>query len=416
MGDVAEREGHEIRKVGGAERVGSEHRNAPTRGCRSQRRERAPQRTDSRLPLTARSQRSTALTTHTALTRSPHTSYRPLARVLSRLAQTLDLSFEEDETFGLALAALRTLQAERRERPAAYPSPSAPVHASAISCVLRGAPMDATRCELWRDAALRSLVTFFMTRPCKLLEALWWLSLLCFGTTFAIAEFFVGDHDAALVGINAVTACLTVASLVTFPWRLANTVHLWGRGRSCREGVDFYGRPTTGIWWHIPPARRKWIVVLLLVNTGMQWLNQLFRWVWVTYEEAQEPGTVGMLLILISSLLSMLGGIGGGISQGLAELVVRRVHPGVFPPTPLAFAIEAWARERRQWSEEVQEASDTARDKTRTSKATLSTTTTTPTPTVAARGKAAGTPGWNELGAGYELSPGMSDLDCMPPV
>ena len=95
---------------------------------------------------------------------------------------------------------------------------------------------------------------------------------------------------------------------------------------------------------------------MLLANTIWQWINQLFRWIWASYDVSQKPGSATFLLILLSSLFSLFGGVGAGIRQGLAELVVRKRQPGKFPPTPFAFALEAWARERKYWKDETYEA------------------------------------------------------------
>ena len=282
------------------------------------------------------------------------------AQSLAKDRKTLDLSFVDEGEFGCVLAAFRTLLAERKERPAAYPSPVCPVHVSAVVSLQRGPPPDATPAEMRRDRVLKSLVDFFDTPACKVLVGCWWLTIIGSGATFAIAEFVVGARTpggaqtAAMAGIHTVTACLTIVSFVTAPWRLANAIHLLGIWRPCHEGLDFYGRPTTGIWFHLPIGQRRAVVAMLLANTVWQWFNQLFRWIWASYDVSQRPGSATFLLILLSSLFSLFGGVGAGVRQGLAELVLRKVQPGMFPPTPFAFALEAWARERKQWKDEVE--------------------------------------------------------------
>ena len=46
------------------------------------------------------------------------------------------------------------------------------------------------------------------------------------------------------------TAQFSYITLFSIPWRVANAVHLLGKKRSCDEGHDFYGRTTSGIWFH----------------------------------------------------------------------------------------------------------------------------------------------------------------------
>ena len=60
---------------------------------------------------------------------------------------TLDLSFDDDEIFGLWVAALRELLAEGQQRPAQYPTPYAPLHASAGIALRRAAPRGASTYE-----------------------------------------------------------------------------------------------------------------------------------------------------------------------------------------------------------------------------------------------------------------------------
>ena len=51
-----------------------------------------------------------------------------------------------------------------------------------------------------------------------------------------------------------------------------------------QAGCDFYGRPTTAIWFHIPQAHRRRIMPLLLGNTFGQFANQATRCVYNIFD------------------------------------------------------------------------------------------------------------------------------------
>lgn len=255
---------------------------------------------------------------------------------------TLDVQFESEETLGYWVAALRELLNEGQQRPAAYPTPFAPLHASAGTALRRAAPVDATLYEKGRDAALLALDMYAGTHLFVALTALWALAVVVFGVLYFF--LLVGWHgfpplpplpplpvaaDNATVAANVTTAANTTAtsnatamadaqeaaaavdtrtseadhlaniciqiltalftyiSFFTLPWRVANAVHLLGRRRSCEAGLDFYGRPTKGIWFHLPPRKRCCIVALLCGNFLMQYATQLCRFAWSSYRSSQ---------------------------------------------------------------------------------------------------------------------------------
>ena len=75
----------------------------------------------------------------------------------------------------------------------------------------RAPPVYATAAEMRRDKVLRMLVDFFDTAACQLLVGCWWVTIICSGAMFAIAEFVVGAREpgaaqtSAMVGIHIVT-------------------------------------------------------------------------------------------------------------------------------------------------------------------------------------------------------------------
>ena len=139
--------------------------------------------------------------------------------------------------------------------------------------------------------------------------------------------------------------------LLTLPWRLANAVHLLGKRRACDAGLDFYGRPTKAIWFHIPPAKRRRVVALLVGNVLCQWLTQLCRFVWSSYNASQVmPGVLWINLTFVGSILC---GIVSGSLQGNAEGGVRKEQPGEFPPAPAEIALAAFRAERQRRKDEL---------------------------------------------------------------
>lgn len=132
-------------------------------------------------------------------------------------------------------------------------------------------------------------------------------------------------------------------------------VHLWGGARSCEAGLDFYGRPTKGIWFHIPPRKRKIVVVLLNANAVFQYATQATRFAWSSFDASQAmPGVLWINLTFVSAIGC---GIASGIAQGCVEGGVRKAKPGEFPPTPMDIALEAWRAERDRIRAEMRERS-----------------------------------------------------------
>jgi hypothetical protein len=275
---------------------------------------------------------------------------------------SLDLSFDDDEVFGLWVAAVRALLDEGQQRPAAYAAPFNPLHVSAGAALRLAAPPDASRCERLRDASLLSLDLYTKTRTFIILTVLWVIAVVVFGCMFFF--LLIGAHgfedqtdafgnvtasatdranDLGNISIQILTALFSYITLFTLPWRIANAAHLWCSRRSCEAGLDFYGRPAKGIWWHIPPQKRKCIVGLLVGNAFMQYATQACRFAWSSYAASQAfPGALFINLTFLSSILC---GMGSGIAQGNAEGGVRKANPGMFPPTPLEIAWQTWKAE-----------------------------------------------------------------------
>jgi hypothetical protein len=263
----------------------------------------------------------------------------------------LDICLEDEETFSLWVAALRTLTTESRKRPVAYPSPYAPLHASAAASLRKGAPADASQSELCRDAVLRALAIYSNSRFFAVVTVVWGLAVVVIGAMFFFlligAHGFADQSEADELGnvcIQILTALFTYIISLTLPWRLANVAHLWFSRRSCDAGNDLYGRPTNSIWFHIPRDTRRCVVGLLIANAFFQYATQTCRFVWNSYAASQTP--VGAAMINSTFALSILCGMSSGIWQGCAEGKIRKASPDRYPPTPMEFAVRAWKKER----------------------------------------------------------------------
>ena len=313
--------------------------------------------------------------------------------------KTLDVCLDDEEMLGLWVAALRGLATEIRTKPTAYPSPFAPLHASAEALVRKAAPSDATCLERFRDASLKTLAVYASTKVFVGLTLVWGLAVVVFGALYfflivgwhsfpvlvcddsynvtALADALGGIGGGAWppfppspppdpncgkspeanyyanISIQILTAQFSYILALTLPWRLANAHHLWCSHRASSAGLDFYGRPTSGIWFHIKPRQRKVVVLLLNLNAAMQYATQATRFVWSSYDASQTMP--GVLWINLTFVLSILCGIGSGIAQGKFEEGVRKNNPGRFPPTPLEFARAVWKREREQIREMLRE-------------------------------------------------------------
>lgn len=86
---------------------------------------------------------------------------------------TLDISLDDEETFGYWVAALRALVSEVRNKPVAYASPLNPMHASAAASLRKDAPPDATMLEKLRDASLLCLDWYSKTWFFMIFTAIW---------------------------------------------------------------------------------------------------------------------------------------------------------------------------------------------------------------------------------------------------
>ena len=203
-------------------------------------------------------------------------------------------------------------------------------------------PPDASWLELKRDAVLS-----FLDRPVFAKIGVVYI-ILVIGVGAWFFFMMMGWHsvrpqEAADWTLNLSIQCLcglfNWPAVITFPWRASNAVHLWGTSRSSAVGHDLYGRPTGAIWFYVPQARRKRLVVLYLLNCVCQYVNQLSRIAYPTYESSNSmPGRVWVNVFFVGSFAF---GIWGGVSQLVQETRLHRALTPWFGPGPVDLAKEA---------------------------------------------------------------------------
>ena len=143
-------------------------------------------------------------------------------------------------------------------------------------------PEDARRLERWRDNVLRMLT--LNTRILNTLQLIWAVLVVGVGAFFFF--MMVGWHNItpeskanwwSNMSIQVLNWLFTYAAIISLPWRLANAQHLWCRcktGRSNAKGLDFYGRESDGVWFHVSWGRRSVVIALALMNALCQYANQ----------------------------------------------------------------------------------------------------------------------------------------------
>ena len=130
--------------------------------------------------------------------------------------------------------------------------------------------------------------------------------------------------------IQFLNVLFSYLATITLPWRISNAVHLFGRKRPSKPGLDLYGQPTEEIWFHLRQVKKKVIVIFLLLNSATQWANQATRIVFYSYElQDTFPGSLWTNLFFV---ISMMCAAVGGFCQLHEEIKLRKQHPERFPP------------------------------------------------------------------------------------
>jgi len=143
-------------------------------------------------------------------------------------------------------------------------------------------------------------------------------------------------------------------NMLPVPWTLSILIHSYYNrlGKDDEppgEGVDFYGRPTESMWFHLPLKSRKTISMLNLIALLLQIPDCLFHALifWEYLEIQIWPGIVLTNLPLVGQLSMQ---VAAACLQVRAESRVRRAQPDRFPPTLgkyLSKAYSQWAMMHR---------------------------------------------------------------------
>ena len=92
------------------------------------------------------------------------------------------------------------------------------------------------------------------------------------------------------LSIQLLVVLFTYMAVITMPWRYTHALHLFGLccpRRSNDDGKNIYGLDDDDVWFHIPLFTKRCIIVLLLLNCIAQYLNQVTRIVYYSYELSQ---------------------------------------------------------------------------------------------------------------------------------
>ena len=165
----------------------------------------------------------------------------------------------------------------------------------------------------------------------------------CHSTRY-VADYCNLNQYVFNICIKVIVILLTYINVLPIPWRVAIMVDAWGD--ACRTeveppGVDFYGRPTEAVWFHIPRYDRARISFFL--NSAYFWhiINLTFVLVYWPYIETQIwPGA---FLINVPAFLSIGSVITAAVLQGKAEDRVIAANPERFPPPAAKYVKEAVA-------------------------------------------------------------------------
>jgi len=130
-------------------------------------------------------------------------------------------------------------------------------------------------------------------------------------------------------------------------WRLSILAHAFGGGRSSEDGLDFYGRRTNVIWFHIPRRKRAQVAVANTVASFANIGGIAAHGVYWHYSQWMVMPSVGAFLTLGMMAFGIIPGIIGGVKQSKAEAKLCREHPHKFPPsvsTELKERIAMWRK------------------------------------------------------------------------
>jgi hypothetical protein len=151
------------------------------------------------------------------------------------------------------------------------------------------------------------------------------------------------------------TAIFSYINCLPIAWRLSIWMDAFvGRPMMDDElvdGVDFYGRPTDALWFHLPRADRRRISVLLNVAWVTHFVSQYYHLrYWTTADGQTQTGSLGQNVPFVMSVVS---GIAAGVMQGAAEKRTMKADPARFPPKAGEWVNSAVGDANARWREET---------------------------------------------------------------
>jgi len=159
---------------------------------------------------------------------------------------------------------------------------------------------------------------------------------------YFVAEFCNLNQYVFNINIKVIVIVLTYVNFLPIPWRIAILVDAIGDviHPDPAVGLDFYGRPTEALWFHISRLDRARISFFLNTAWFFHMINLVFILYYWNYIDTQIwPGA---FLINMPALLSIGSVITGGVLQGKAEQKLIDAQPERFPPAPTKYIKEGF--------------------------------------------------------------------------
>jgi len=135
-----------------------------------------------------------------------------------------------------------------------------------------------------------------------------------------------------------------IVNALPLPWTISIFANNYFPRRQARGkvGVDFYGKRTESLWFHLPCSTRQRIATTNLIALLVQIPDCICHGIFWSYLSLQV--WPGILLTNIWLALQLSCQAYAGCLQGKAEAQVRREQPGRFAPTMGEFLTETYRR------------------------------------------------------------------------
>jgi len=151
---------------------------------------------------------------------------------------------------------------------------------------------------------------------------------------------------------KVIVIILTYINTLPFAWRVAIMVDALAEvaeqysgidldKREAGIGLDFYGRPTEAMWFHIDKGRRAVIALLLCLAVIFQVLNLVFAIIYWGYLKSQT--WPGVFLINAPAFLSIVSQVSAALIQGAAEKALVEANPSKFPAPVATYLQQGWS-------------------------------------------------------------------------